>query len=330
MLFDELLDLACDAQASDMHLSSGVAPILRVGGGLERCAAASLTPTLIKDYVSRIFSNDDVAAFQRGVEVDGAFSTLHGRWRAHAYHNSQGGAISLRRLPLYVPALEELGLPEVVRRMTSLERGLVLITGPTGSGKSTTAASMLGRINQNDARHIVTIEDPIEFLHQSKRSLVSQRQVGAHTASFADALRAALREDPDVIFVGEMRDLETIRLALQAAETGHLVISTLHTSSASKTIARIIDVFPAEQQAHVRAVLSETLEGVIAQELVPAVGKGMVVVSEVLVATPAVRSVIRDGKTHQLDNIMQTSLGVGMQSREACLRSLQSAGMIKV
>jgi twitching motility protein PilT len=215
----------------------------------------------------------------------------------------------------------------VLEQFSRLDRGLVLITGATGSGKSTTAAAILDTINRHEASHIVTIEDPIEFVHESQRSLVSQREVGVHTASFSHALRAALREDPDVIFVGEMRDLETVRLALQAAETGHLVISTLHTASAAKTITRIIDVFPAEQQPQVRMILSEAVEGIVSQELVVAPGRGRVVVSEVLVATPSVRALIRDGKTHQLEHVMQTSSGAGMQTREACLRLLRSRGV---
>ena len=321
MVLDRLLEAACVLGASDLHIRSGAIPMGRVNGGLVRCGTEVLSQRQVDEFLSEILSREESTTFGGRVEADGAFTSSQGRWRFNAFHFMKGIGISLRRLPLKVPALEQLGLPEVVGQFARLERGLVLITGATGSGKSTTAAAILDEINRRDASHIVTIEDPIEFVHESQRSLVSQREVGTHTASFSHALRAALREDPDVIFVGEMRDLETVRLALQAAETGHLVISTLHTASAAKTISRIIDVFPAEQQSQVRLILAEALEGVVSQELVVTAG-GRAVVSEVLVATPSVRALIRDGKTHQLEHVMQTSRGVGMQTREVALRSL--------
>jgi twitching motility protein PilT len=314
--------------ASDLHLRSGDIPMVRVDGALVKCGTEIISEAGVQNFLCNVLSSDELATLKQRVEVDGAFTSSHGRWRFNVYHFMHGVGLSLRRLPLTVPALGQLGLPEAVGQFAHLNRGLVLITGATGSGKSTTAAALLDVINRSSESHIVTIEDPIEYVHESVRSLVSQREVGTHTKSFSQALRSALREDPDVIFVGEMRDLETVRLTLQAAETGHLVISTLHTAGAAKTVARVVDVFPAEQQAMVRMMFAEAVEGIVSQELVVCNGGGRVVVSEVLVATSSVRSLIRDGKTHQLEHVMQTSSGVGMQTREASLRSLRARGLL--
>ena len=328
MVIDVLLENACGVGASDLHIRCGAIPMMRVDGALVKCGTDILRQAVVESFLCTVLSPEELATLQQLVEVDGAFTSSQGRWRFNAYHFMNGIGISLRRLPLTVPPLEHLGLPEVVGRFAQLSRGLVLITGATGSGKSTTAAALLDVINRTQASHIVTIEDPIEYVHESQCSLVSQREVGTHTHSFSHALRSALREDPDVIFVGEMRDLETIRLALQAAETGHLVISTLHTASAAKTIARVVDVFPAEQQSMVKMMLAEAVEGIVSQELIARAGGGRVVVSEVLIATPGVRSLIRDGKTHQLEHVMQTSSGSGMQTRETALRTLRARGLL--
>jgi twitching motility protein PilT len=328
MVLDGLLQSDCQMGGSDLHVRAGNVPVVRVDGSLVPSGIGAISQAEVEEFLSSVLAPEALAAYSKRVEVDSAFTSAHGRWRCNVYHTMNGVGLSLRRLPLTVPSLDHLGLPEVVREFTHLSRGLVLITGATGSGKSTTAAALLDTINQEQARHILTIEDPIEYVHSPKRSLVSQREVGTHTASFPQALRSALREDPDVLFVGEMRDLETIRLALQAAETGHLVISTLHTASAAKTIARVVDVFPAEQQGMVRMILAEAIEGIVSQELIPRVGGGRVVVSEVLTAPPGVRALIRDGKTHQLEHVMQTSSGAGMQTREASLRGLRARGVV--
>ena len=328
MVFNRLLKDACDIGASDLHLRCGSIPMVRIDGALVKLGVEILSQAEVERFLLEVLSPEESAKWKQRIEVDGAFSSIEGRWRFNAYHLRDKVGVALRRLPLEPPPLEQLGLPAVVGRFANLSRGLVLVTGATGSGKSTTAAALLDTINRHQPSHIITIEDPIEYVHESRCSLVSQREVGTHTSSFSHALRSALREDPDVIFVGEMRDLETMRLALQAAETGHLVISTLHTSSAAKTISRVVDVFPAEQQAIIRMMLAESIEGIVSQELVARSGGGRVVVSEVLVATPGVRSLIRDGKTHQLEHVMQTSSEVGMQTRETSVRSLRARGLL--
>jgi len=328
MMIEELIQRPVPPEASDLHLVEGYVPIARLHGALMELQGPSLSGDLFTTLLYTLLTEDIRETFVRGFDVDGACSLAGERWRVHGYTQRAGRALSLRRIPNLIPDLTGLGLPEGVHRWGSLRSGLVLITGPTGSGKSTTAAALLDLINGRDTRHIVTIENPLEFLHANRSCLVSQREVGIHVRSFSDALRSALREDPDIIFVGEMRDLETIRLALQAAETGHLVISTLHTSSAAKTVARIVDVFPSEQQPQIRAILADTIEGIVAQELVVNRQGGRSLVAETLIATPAVRSLIRDGKTHHIEHVIQTSASVGMRSREASIRLLREIGLL--
>lgn len=328
MVLERILDVACAEDASDIHLRAGMPPALRVDGVVEVLAHELLSEDDLLSFLSRVVTKEGLDAFLARREIDGAFSTSHGRWRLHAYHSERGAGVALRRLPKVVPSLDELGLPSVVRDLVTREQGLILVTGATGSGKSTSAAAMLSLIGHSRSSHIVTIEDPIEYLFDLPRGIVSQREVGKHTCSFAQALRAALREDPDVIFVGEMRDLETTRLALQAAETGHLVISTLHTGGAAKTVSRIVDVFPAEQQSLVRAILAETVEAIISQELIPTSLGKRVLVPEVLIGTPAARALIRDGKFHQIEHLMHTSLDVGMQTRARAVETLRRAGLV--
>jgi len=325
----DILHKAEVLSASDIHLSTGSGARFRVDGELVFDGGEVVTEAVCLSFLEEI-APGVVSQIRAGAaENDFAFDGERGvRYRGHVYRQAHGVSISLRRLPSRNSSLSDLGIPAILSRIVSADRGLLLITGATGSGKSTTAAALIDFINQNYARHIVTIEDPIEFAHRSNRSLVSQREVGAHTDSFSRALRAALREDPDVIFVGEMRDAETIHMALTAAETGHLVISTLHTSGAARTIDRIVDVFPSSQQNQARAMVAESLLAVISQDLVSRVGGGRIVVPEVLIGAPAVRALIREGKIHQLEHVMQTSGGMGMQTRTAALRQLRERGLV--
>lgn len=274
--------------------------------------------------IYEILTDERKAQFEEKHEIDFAIElTEIGRFRINAFYQRRGESAAFRLIPSKIKSVEELGLPPVVNNLTRSKNGLVLVTGPTGSGKSTTLASMVDLINQEREDHILTIEDPIEFVHNNKKCLVNQREVGPHTDSFAIALRSALREDPDVILVGEMRDLETIQMALTAAETGHVVFATLHTNSAPQTVDRIVDVFPPHQQQQIKTQLSEALVGVISQTLIPTVdGKGRVVACEIMVATPAIRNLIREGKTHQMPSIIQTGAKDGMQSMDQCLKAL--------
>lgn len=328
MTIEELIQRAVPPEASDLHLVEGCVPIARLHGTLVEMEGSSISGERFTALLSTLLADEVREAFARGLDVDAACSLAGERWRVHGYTQRAGRALSLRRIPHHIPDLTSLGVPEGVHRWSCLRSGLVLITGPTGSGKSTTAASLIDLINRRDSKHIVTVENPIEFLHANRSCLVSQREVGAHVRSSSEALRSALREDPDIIFVGEMRDLETIRLALQAAETGHLVISTLHTCSAAKTVARIVDVFPAEQQPQVRALLADTLEGIVAQELVANRQGGRSLVAEVLLATPGIRSLIREGKTHHIEHSIQTSASIGMRSREMSERVLRDLELL--
>ncbi|HWE09799.1 MAG TPA: type IV pilus twitching motility protein PilT [Solirubrobacteraceae bacterium] len=329
--FADIVLAALERRASDIHLTAGAAPHVRVRG---RLLALEGFPTLgvqnTREIVYSIMSDTQRQQFENQRQVDFSYSVPRtARMRVNAY--VQRGAVSaaLRVIPSETKSLEQLGMPAVVGEMASLPRGLVLVTGPTGSGKSTTLAAVIDQINNTREDHILTIEDPIEFLHSHKRCLVNQRELGSDATSFADGLRAALREDPDVILVGEMRDLETISTALTAAETGHLVLATLHTQDAPQTIDRVIDVFPPHQQQHVRVMLSVALQGVVAQQLLPTSdGSGRVAAVEVLVPTPAVRNLIREGKTHQIYSAIQTGGEHGMQTMDAALTELVRAGRI--
>ena len=309
-------------RASDLHLRAGMPPVMRIDGDLEPLAMEVLSNEVIDSIIGGMLSTQQLNLFEQGQEVDLSTCVGGSRCRVNVFRHSRGVGVVFRLIPQEISSLQALGMPEVVSKVLSRGKGLVLVTGPTGSGKSTTLAAMIDHLNKERAGHIVTVEDPIEFVHTSKRALITQREVGGHTVSFSAALRSALREDPDVIMVGELRDLETIQLALTAAETGHLVLATLHTASAAKTVDRIIDVFPAEQQAQVRAMFAESIEAVISQRLIKRVGGGRVAALEVLIGTTAVRHLIREGKSHQLYSVMQTSHQLGMQTMERHLAEL--------
>jgi len=326
---EELLHETVALGASDLHLSAGLPPLMRVHGDLTRTQHPALSAAGVTALVNSIMTDDQRQIFQAEHEIDFACEVPgKGRFRVNVFVQSRGPGAVLRTIPTVIPTLESLNLPPVLKELCTRERGLVLVTGPTGSGKSTTLAAMVDLVNQTWDAHILTVEDPIEFVHPPKRCLVNQREVGPHTRSFSNALRSALREDPDVILVGELRDLDTMSLALTAAETGHLVFGTLHTSSAPKTIDRIIDVFPAGQQNQVRTMLSESLEAVIAQTLVKKKGGGRIAACEILIGAPAVRNLIREGKLHQIPSMMQTSQRIGMQTLDIALADLVKRGLI--
>jgi twitching motility protein PilT len=315
-----LLRFAVAQKASDLHLSAGQAPILRIHGEMVRLDSPPLTKEDTHRLIFDCMNDAQRRVFQEKLECDFAFpldDLL--RFRVNVFVQNRGEGAVFRTIPTRIPKFDELGLPQVLRSMCEEEKGLFLVTGPTGSGKSTTLAAMIDYRNDTMAGHILTLEDPIEFVHNPKRALVNQREVGTSTQSFNNALRAALREDPDVILVGELRDLETNQLALTAAETGHLVFGTVHTSSAPKTVDRIVDVFPAGQQAQVRTMLSESLLGVCTQMLLPKIGGGRCAALELLIATPAVRNLIRENKTHQIPSAMQVGGKVGMQTMAAVM-----------
>ncbi len=329
--FADIVLAALERRASDIHLTAGAAPSIRVRGrlfALEGFPILGVSDT--REIVYSIMSDVQRQQFENARQVDFSYSVPRtARMRVNAY--LQRGAVSaaFRVIPSTILSLEALGMPSVIHDLASLPRGMVLVTGPTGSGKSTTLAAVIDQINSTREDHILTIEDPIEFLHSHKRCLVNQRELGSDATSFSEGLRAALREDPDVILVGEMRDLETISTALTAAETGHLVLATLHTQDAPQTVDRIIDVFPPHQQQHVRVMLSVALQGVVAQQLLPtADGAGRVPAVEVLVPTPAVRNLIREGKTHQIYSAIQTGAEYGMQTMDAALAELVRSGRI--
>jgi twitching motility protein PilT len=326
----QLLEEANARGASDLHLSAGEPPAVRVHGDLARLDGTPLSAHQVLELVHSIMTDAQREHFAVDHECDFACDLPGvGRYRVNVFVHLRGPGAVLRAIPTKVPQLEDMVLPPVLKELCEKERGLVLVTGPTGSGKSTTLAAMVNHINATWDAHILTVEDPIEFVHPPNRCFVNQREVGPHTNSFANALRAALREDPDVILVGEMRDLETIALAITAAETGHLVFGTLHTSSAAKTIDRIIDAFPGEQQGQIRAMLSESLEAVVAQTLVKKKGGGRIAACEVLVGAPAVRNLIREGKLHQIPSMMQTGQRMGMQTLDMALADLLKRGLIE-
>lgn len=326
----QLLAFVMQNNASDLHLSGGNAPIVRVYGSLKRLKSDVLNNESIRAMLYSVMTDDQRAEYEKNLELDFAISFGEkARFRVNAFTNRQGAAAVFRTIPSVVPTMDELDLPPVIRRFAELEKGIVLVTGPTGSGKSTTLASMINHINDTMPKHILTIEDPVEFFHTSKKSLVNHRELGNDTQSFGRALKSALREDPDVILVGEMRDHETISLALTAAETGHLVFGTLHSSSAAKTIDRIIDVFPTGDKEMIRAMLSSSLQGIVAQTLLKkADGSGRVAAFEILVGTNAVRNLIRENQIPQMYSMIQTGSRYGMQTMEDAVKSLMEQGVI--
>lgn len=329
---EELLQLVFDKDASDLHIAAGVPPMIRVGGQLMPTDYEPLSADETQKLIFSILTNEQRKTLEQTWELDCSYGVIGlGRFRVNVYKDKGAYAAALRTIASKIPRFDELGLPPIVKELIKKPRGLILVTGPTGSGKSTTLASMIDLINTNQAEHILTIEDPIEYLHTSKKSLVNQRELGEDTRSFANALKASLREDPDIILVGEMRDLDTIQLALTAAETGHLVFGTLHTSSASQTVDRIVDVFPPHQQMQTRVQLSNSLVGVMSQTLLPrtggagdplAKGRGRVMAMEVMMVTPAIANLIREGKTAQMYSAIQTGAKYGMQTLEMALKEL--------
>ncbi len=325
----ELLAFSVKNNASDLHLSAGLPPMIRVDGDIRRINVPPLEHKEVHALVYDIMNDKQRRDYEEYLETDFSFE-LPGvaRFRVNAFHQDRGAAAVFRTIPSKVLTLEDLGCPPFFKEVTQKPRGLILVTGPTGSGKSTTLAAMIDYINSNNYSHILTVEDPIEFVHQSKKCLINQREVHRDTLGFNEALRSALREDPDVILVGEMRDLETIRLALTAAETGHLVFGTLHTSSAAKTIDRIIDVFPAAEKAMIRSMLSESLQAVIAQTLLKKIGGGRTAAWEIMVGTPAIRNLIREDKVAQMYSAIQTGRKDGMQTLDQHLQELVDKGVI--
>ncbi|HCR56006.1 TPA: type IV pili twitching motility protein PilT [Candidatus Saccharibacteria bacterium] len=325
-----LLEEVVKRRASDLHLQVGLPPMLRVDGSLAPIAGYNaLGEAEVETLVFAILDQDQQQVLAKDKEFDFSFAFGNlGRFRVNAFHERGNLAAALRLIPNEIKNIMELGMPQVVNSFSEYPRGLVLVTGPTGSGKSTTLAALVDKINTEKSHHIITIEDPIEFTHKSKKSVVVQREVHYDTYSFSAALRSSLRQDPDVVLIGEMRDLETISAAITIAETGHLVFATLHTNSAAQSIDRMIDVFPPHQQPQIRAQLSNILMAICSQRLVPAIGGGRVVAAEVLVANPAVRNIIREGKSHQLDAVIQTGADQGMQTMDRTLASLVQAGTI--
>ncbi|MCE5251008.1 type IV pilus twitching motility protein PilT [bacterium] len=328
---DKLFRLLKERKGSDLHISVGAPPLLRISGDLTPVTNTLLPPEETKKLLYEIMTPYQQQKFEEIKEVDFAYALEGtGRFRANVFMQHRGIAAVFRIIPEKILSIEELKSPPQILNFAKLHRGLVLCTGPTGSGKSTTLAALVDYVNNTRSEHIITIEDPIEFVHPNKKCLVNQRELHAHTDSFAAALRSALRQDPDVILVGEMRDQETIQLAMTAAETGHLVFGTLHTNSAAKTIDRIIDVFPAAQQGQIRSMLSESLKGVMAQTLLKKVGGGRVAAIEILAGTPAIANLIREGKTFQIPSVLQTSKSDGMQTVDMALIELYQKKLITV
>ncbi len=326
---EPLLEEVIKRKASDLHLQVGLPPMLRVDGKLIPNGTQILTEEAVEQLVFAILDEEQKEILLKDKEFDFSFAFGDfGRFRVNAFHERGNIAAALRLIPNEILSIEQLGLPPIINKFADYPRGLVLVTGPTGSGKSTTLAGIIGKINAERAEHIITIEDPIEFTHKSNKSVVVQREVHYDTYSFSAALRSCLREDPDVVLIGEMRDLETIAAAITIAETGHLVLATLHTNSAAQSIDRMIDVFPPHQQPQVRSQLSNILMGICSQRLIPAIGGGRIAAAEILVATPAVRNIIREGKSHQLEAVIQTGAEFGMQSMDRTLVQLIHSGTI--
>jgi len=325
----ELLAFSVQHDASDLHLSTGSPPLIRVDGDVRKLNIPAFDAKDVNALVYDIMNDRQRKEYEENLEVDFSFEVPNlARFRVNAFNQNRGPAAVFRTIPSKILSLDDLGCPDIFRDISDTPRGLVLVTGPTGSGKSTTLAAMVDYINNSKNDHILTIEDPIEFVHENKLCLINQREVHRDTLSFEAALRSALREDPDVILVGEMRDLETIRLAMTAAETGHLVFGTLHTTSAPKTIDRIIDVFPAAEKSMVRSMLSESLRAVISQTLIKKVGGGRVAAHEIMIGTPAIRNLIREDKIAQMYSAIQTGMSNGMQTMDQCLQNLVNRGVI--
>ena len=327
----ELLAFSAKEGASDLHISAGLPPIIRIDGDVRRIYLPPMEHRQVHSLIYEIMNDKKRRDYEEFLETDFSFEVPGvARFRVNVFNQNRGAAAVFRTIPSNVLTLEQLGMGDVFRRVSLLPRGLVLVTGPTGSGKSTTLAAMVDHINENRYDHILTIEDPIEFVHQSKKCLVNQREVHRDTLGFGEALRSALREDPDVVLVGELRDLETIRLALTAAETGHLVFGTLHTTSAAKTIDRVVDVFPSGEKPMVRSMLSESLQAVISQTLLKKVGGGRVAAHEILIGTAAIRNLIREDKVAQMYSAIQTGGALGMQTLDQCLHHLVEQRLISL
>ena len=325
----ELLAFSAKQGASDLHLSAGLPPMIRVDGDVRRINLPAMEHKQVHALIYDIMNDKQRKDYEEFLETDFSFEVPGvARFRVNAFNQNRGAAAVFRTIPSKVLTMEDLGLGEVFRNIAEVPRGLVLVTGPTGSGKSTTLAALMDYLNANKYQHILTVEDPIEFVHESKKCLINQREVHRDTHGFNEALRSALREDPDIILVGELRDLETSRLALTAAETGHLVFGTLHTTSAAKTIDRVVDVFPAEEKSMVRSMLSESLQAVISQTLLKKVGGGRVAAHEIMLGTPAIRNLIREDKVAQMYSAIQTGGSIGMQTLDSCLKGLLAKGLI--
>ena len=327
---DAFFKLMIDTQASDLHLSTGNPPVLRIHGDLQRVKYKPLEEEELREMLYEVAPEEVIKKFEETGDVDFGLEVPGlARFRANYFKQRKGIAAVFRLIPSKIKTVEELGLPPILNKLALLPKGLVLVTGPTGSGKSTTLAAIIDYANRHRYDHIITIEDPIEFVHEPRNCLINQREVGLHTKSFSTALRAALREDPDIIMVGEMRDLETISLALEAALTGHLIFSTLHTVSAAQTIDRIIEVFPPEQQSQIRSSLADSLKAIICQTMFKRIDKpGRIVATEILIGTPAVRNLIREGKTYQIPSVIQTGKRYGMMSLDDCIMDYLRKGWI--
>ncbi|MES2579917.1 MAG: type IV pilus twitching motility protein PilT [Pseudomonadota bacterium] len=330
MDISDLLAFSVKNKASDLHLSAGLPPMIRVHGDIRKINVPALDHTQVHGMVYDIMNDGQRKVYEETLECDFSFEIPNlARFRVNAFNHNRGSGAVFRTIPSKILTLEQLNCPAIFKEIANTPRGIVLVTGPTGSGKSTTLAAMVDYINENEMGHILTVEDPIEFVHTSKKCLINQREVGPHTLSFQNALRSALREDPDVILVGEMRDLETIRLALSAAETGHLVFGTLHTSSAAKTVDRIVDVFPAAEKEMVRSMLSESLRSVISQTLCKTKDEqGRVAAHEIMIGTPAIRNLIRENKVAQMYSAIQTGQNIGMQTLDQNLQDLVRRNVI--
>jgi twitching motility protein PilT len=329
MNIQELLNFSVKSKASDMHLSAGMPPLIRVDGDIRRIDVPSLDHKAVHGLIYEIMNDKQRKNYEKDLECDFSFEIPNlARFRVNAFVQNRGAGAVFRTIPSKILSMEQLGMGEIFKKISEVPRGLVCVTGPTGSGKSTTLAVMVDYINTNHYHHILTIEDPIEFVHESKKCLINQREVHRDTHGFNEALRSALREDPDIILVGELRDLETIRLALTAAETGHLVFGTLHTTSAAKTIDRVVDVFPAAEKAMVRSMLSESLQAVVSQALLKKVGGGRVAAHEIMIGTSAIRNLIREDKIAQMYSAIQTGAQLGMQTLDQCLKTLIQKGVV--